>query len=172
MTINYLHQDSQEQGGSDLPLLKNWCKDQTKEGKDPYEQPLTIRGLKESRSGEWLVAELSKCIALIPAKSVVGKSLLELMPKLSGMGNRLVIIPHKKGKLGFSVGVDDSIQVHYKWNEDENYLWCSGRDTPPQLEASGITLEAIMSPTSPQVSEKGQPKNGRGKPKEEPSTSA
>lgn len=172
MTINYLHQDSPEGGSDDKPLLRNWCKDQVKAGNEPYENPLTIRGLKESRNGEWLVAELNQAIALIPTKAQVGRELLALMPKLSGMGNRLVIIPHKKGKLGFSVGVDDSLQVHYKWNPDEEYLWCSGRDTPPQPETPEITLEAIMPSTSPQTSEQKPSANGKGKRSESATISA
>lgn len=161
MAIQYLHQDTSEQESDDKPLLRNWCKSETKAGRDPYEQPLTIRGLKESRSGDWVIAELHEAIALIPSKSQIGKDLLDLMPKLSGEGNRLVVVPHKKGKLGFSVGVDDSVRVNYKWNPDEEYLWCSGRDTPPQPETPSITLESIMTPTSPQPS--GSESNGKAK---------
>lgn len=163
MTIKYLHQDSTEQGSDDKPLLRNWCKSEVKAGREPYENPLTIRSLKESRSGEWVIAETNDAIALIPAKSQLGKDLIDLMPRLNGEGNRMVIIPHKKGKLGFSVGVDSEIKVHYRWNPDEEYLWCSGRDTPPQPEASRISLESIMNPTSPQSSAEGR----RKKPKAE-----
>jgi hypothetical protein len=161
MTIKYLHQDSSEGGSDDKPLLRNWCKSETKAGREPYEQPLTVRGLKESRSGEWLVAELNECTALIPAKSDLGKNLLDLMPQLKGEGNRLVVIPHKKGKLGFSVGVDDSIKVHYRWNSEEEYLWCSGRDTPPIPETPSISLESIMNPTSPHTSGTGAKVKGK-----------
>lgn len=161
MAIKYLHQDSQESTSSDKPLLRNWCKEQVKAGNDPYEQSLVIRCLKESKSGEWLIAELDECSTLIPAKSEIGKNLLELMPKLKGEGNALVVIPHKKGKLGFSVGLDDEFRVYYKWNEDEEYLWITNKHIPQKSKPPAITLDAVLSQTSPQTSETG--KNGKAK---------
>lgn len=153
MAVKYLHQDSQESTSSDKPLLRNWCKEQVKAGNEPYEKSLVVRCLKESKSGEWLIAELDECSTLIPAKSEIGKNLLDLMPKLKGEGNALVVIPHKKGKLGFSVGLDDEFRVYYKWDEDEEYLWITNKHIPQKSKPPAITLEAVLGQTSPQTSE-------------------
>lgn len=78
------------------------------------------------------------------------------MPKLKGEGNALVVIPHKKGKLGFSVGLDDEFRVYYKWDEDEEYLWITNKHIPQKSKPPAITLEAVLNPTSPQTSETGK----------------
>lgn len=149
MTIQYIHQDSEKQTRDELPLLRNWCKDQIKEKNDPYEKPLQVRCLKVSKSGEWVIVEMDVAVALVNTGSELGSNLEELITQLKGEGSALVIIPHKKGKLGFSVGLDTETTVFYKFDTEEEYLWITNKHVPPTKPYQGLSASDILKPSPP-----------------------
>jgi len=152
MTITYLHQDSQEGGSDNLPLLRNWCKTEVKAGRDPYEQKQVIHCIKVSKSGEWVVLETKTCVALVNMGSDLGTQLAQLHTQLKGEGYALVLVPHKKGKLGFSVGLDEETKVYYKYDGEEEYLWATFKSAPPRKELvldPALILTPNVSPPYP-----------------------
>ncbi len=152
MAFKALFQEEVTESSGQLPLVRKWVKAQVKEGNNPYEIPLEIRSMKVSGSGDWVIIETDQCSGLVNTKSQLGRQLEQLIPTLKGEGKMLVLLPQKSGKLGFSIGVDDEQKVHYKYNEEEEYLWIN-RDKVPQVETvSSLTSENILSPVSPSAS--------------------
>lgn len=145
MAIQYLHKETDD---SEMkPLLRSWCKEQVKNKIDPYGIPHIVTLLKQSKSKEWVVIETEFFSCLIHAESQLGQELIKLIYELRGDGVGIVIIPEKKGKLGFSVGLDDEVDVFYEYKKlmgvEEGYLDCStfkhtSDDTPRMLDAKRI----------------------------------
>lgn len=172
MAIQYLHKDSDD---SEMkPLLRTWVRDQVKLKIDPYNIPHVITLLKESKSGEWVVAETEFFSCLIHCESQLGQDLLKLIYELDGNGVGIVIIPEKKGKLGFSIGLDDEIDCYYQFKKsagtDKGYLDCSlfkhcNDDTPRMLEAKNILKSKLSDTVS--VDKQESPKNSRASKKAE-----
>jgi hypothetical protein len=152
MAFKLLFEEEVSNSNEELPLVRAWCKAQTKQDKDPYEKPLEIQCIKISKSGDWVIVETRVCVGLINIRSALGKNLEELIPTLKGKGKRLVLLPQKKGKLGFSIGIDDEHEAWYRWNSEEEYLWIN-RDKAPQTEEKPtLTAESILLPVSPSIS--------------------
>lgn len=132
-----------------MPLLRNYCKQQIKAGNNPYEEPIQVRCLKVSKSGEWVIAETDVCVALVNTGSTLGSTLEELITQLKGEGYALVLIPHKKGKLGFSVGLDEELTVYYKYDTEEEYLWVTNKHFKPAKAVKGLGVSDILKTSPP-----------------------
>lgn len=149
MTIEFIHQDSQEGSTEGLPLLRNWCKQEVKAGRQPYEEPIQVRCVKVSKSGEWVIVETDVCVALVNTGSSLGSNLEELITQLRGEGYALVLVPHKKGKLGFSVGLDKETTVFYKYDTEEEYLWVTNKHAKPTKPVKGLSAGDILKTSPP-----------------------
>lgn len=84
-----------------------------------YSESFQVLTGRISKSGKWIILETDKFVVLYP---VGNKAIQELynviLPALNGKsGNALVIEPNKKDKFGGTIGVDDSYQVWYEFNE-------------------------------------------------------
>lgn len=152
MAFTSLFAEEVSESSGQLPLVRQWCKEQIKADKDPYENPLELRSIRVSGNGDWVIADTSVCSGLINAKSALGKNLMELIPTLNGEGKALMLLPMRKGKLGFEIGVDDELKAWYHWRADEDTLSIARSKAPQNIQKSALTTESILSPVSPSTS--------------------
>ncbi len=154
MSIKYIHQDISEDTPEKLPLIRDYCKKQDSLGIEVYEIPQIIRCLTQSKNAEWIKVDTDRCTGLVHADSSLGKTLIKLIGTLKGKGKALVIIPHKKGKLGFSIGIDDELTVFYSYNNPDGYkqgyLWASnGPETMKKIQEELSAEKILLEPSIP-----------------------
>lgn len=150
--LNYLPGNDTEGGKDSLPLLREWVKGQVALGIEVYEIPISLRELKLSSSEDWVICSNNDFAALVSTKSILGKSLRDLIDTLSGEGNQLVIIPKKSGKLGFGIAVDSSLKAWYSRQKESYSIWIANSAVRDKVEEAPMDLKSLIQPVSPEVS--------------------
>lgn len=138
--------------GDKLPLLREWCKERVALGMEVYEIPVSVQELKLSSNQDWVIISTTEFTALVNSKSLLGKSLIDLIESLSGEGNRLVIIPKKSGRLGFAIAVDTDLKCYYSKQKDYEGLWIANAKAIPEVTQPEVSLKSLILDVSPTVS--------------------
>lgn len=147
--LSYLPGNDSEGGKDSLPLLRDWVKSQLGLGIEVYEVPISLRELKLSTSEDWVICSSNDFAALVSTKSVLGKSLRDLIDTLTGEGNQLVIVPKKSGKLGFGIAVDSSLKAFYSRQKDSYSVWIANSSARKPMEEPTVDLKNLIQPVSP-----------------------
>lgn len=150
--LEFLPGNEESGKGDKLPLLREWCKEQLALGIEVYEVPVSIQELKLSSNQDWVIVSTTQFTALVSSKSLLGKSLVDLIESLSGEGNRLVIIPKKSGKLGFAIAVDTDLKCYYSKQKDYEGLWIANSKVVPKEVIPEVSLRSLILDVSPTVS--------------------
>lgn len=150
--LEFLPGNEQEDRGSNLPLLRDWCKKQLSLGLEVYEIPIGVQELKVSNNQDWVIVSTREFTALVNTRSTLGRSLMDLIESLSGEGNRLVIIPKRSGKLGFTIAVDTDLKCFYSKQKDYQGLWIANSKAITQDIAPEVSLKDLIQPVSPNTS--------------------
>lgn len=161
MALITYYQDNTNSSSEKKPLLREYAKNQEKSGFPIWEEPQRILGMYQSKSQDWIILETESFIALVHGNSQLGEDLLNLIKNLKGYCNALLIIPHKKGKLGFSIAIDDEIQTYTAGNQEKDterpYIWFSLDFTgvAKKETSNALSLDKIQRPNpSPKASVK------------------
>lgn len=150
--LSYLPGNDTEGGKDSLPLLREWVKEQVTLGIEVYEIPISLRELKLSSNEDWVICSSNDFAALVSTKSILGKSLRDLIDTLSGEGNQIVIIPKKSGKLGFGIAIDSSLKAWYSRQKESYSLWIANSAVRDKVEEAPMDLKSLIQPVSPELS--------------------
>lgn len=150
--LNFLPGSEVEGKGDSLPILRDWVKERIASGIEVYEIPVSLRQLKLSTNEDWVVCSSNEFVALVSTKSLLGKSLLDLIETLTGEGNQLVILPKKSGKLGFAIAVDTDLKAYYSRQKEYVGLWIANSASRVEEKPPTVSLKDLIQPVSPNVS--------------------
>ena len=181
MSYTIIAEDKSASPQRDL-LCRDWCKAQIKAGRDPYQSGHLVTSLKLSKNEEWVVISTNEFSALAPAQSTIGTTLIGIMEQVrpvatvtSYLAKFLMVVPQKKGKLGFAIAISDDEMGRWRWKKDDEYFHICRDKAPVEETTTLFTLEDLNPSPALKASENAQTptraKRTSPKPNEAPTAS-
>lgn len=107
------------QGNDSDDEMKPLVREYGKANPDIYNEYHPVNEIRISKNGSWCMIHTDNYVLLMKTSATAVRELYnDIIPNIAGKkANRLVVEPVKKDRYGGCIGVDDSVQVYYSFDE-------------------------------------------------------